>query len=68
MTDKLPLLFRKEVVKDSEKLGYSVNDQKGSHIQIRHPVRRPLMRSQSPGNCQEGYPPDFPTGPACTRC
>jgi predicted RNA binding protein YcfA (HicA-like mRNA interferase family) len=42
MTDKLPILSGKEVVKALSKLGYSINDQKGSHIHLRHPVRRPL--------------------------
>jgi predicted RNA binding protein YcfA (HicA-like mRNA interferase family) len=42
MTDKLPLLSGKDVIKALGKLGYMVNDQKGSHIHLRHPVRRPL--------------------------
>ncbi|MDO9034792.1 MAG: type II toxin-antitoxin system HicA family toxin [Methanoregula sp.] len=42
MTDKLPILSGKEVVKVLGKLGYTINDQKGSHLHLRHPVRRPL--------------------------
>jgi predicted RNA binding protein YcfA (HicA-like mRNA interferase family) len=42
MTDKLPLLSGKDVIKALGKLGYMVNDQKGSHIHLRNPVRRPL--------------------------
>jgi len=42
MTDKLPILSGKEVVKVLGKLGYTINDQKGSHVHLRHPVRRPL--------------------------
>ena len=42
MTDKLPILSGRDVIRALGKLGYVVNDQKGSHIHIRHPVRRPL--------------------------
>jgi predicted RNA binding protein YcfA (HicA-like mRNA interferase family) len=42
MTDKLPILSGKDVVKALGKLGYSINDQKGSHIHLRHSFRRPL--------------------------
>jgi predicted RNA binding protein YcfA (HicA-like mRNA interferase family) len=48
MTDKLPTLSGKEVVKALGKLGYSVNDQKGSHIHLRHPVRCPLTVPNHP--------------------
>ena len=48
MTDKLPVLSGKEVVKVLGKLGYTVNDQKGSHIHLRHPVRRPLTVPNHP--------------------
>jgi len=41
MTDKLPPLSGKEVIKALGKLGYTVNDQKGSHIHLRHPVSHP---------------------------
>jgi predicted RNA binding protein YcfA (HicA-like mRNA interferase family) len=30
------------------KLGYTINDQKGSHIHLRHPVRRPLTVPNHP--------------------
>ena len=42
MTDKLPILSGKDVIKALSKLGYAVNDQIGSHIHLRHRVRRPL--------------------------
>jgi len=42
MTDILSILSGKEVVKALGKLGYTVNDQNGSHIHLRHPVRRPF--------------------------
>ncbi|MDD3136667.1 MAG: type II toxin-antitoxin system HicA family toxin [Methanoregula sp.] len=48
MTDKLPILSGKEVVKALGKLGYTVNDQKGSHIHMRHSVRRPLTIPNHP--------------------
>jgi predicted RNA binding protein YcfA (HicA-like mRNA interferase family) len=48
MTDKLPILSGKEVVKALGKLGYTINDQKGSHIHLRHPVRRPLTVPNHP--------------------
>ena len=48
MTDKLPLLSGKEVIKALGKLGYTVNDQKGSHIHLRHSVRRPLTIPNHP--------------------
>jgi predicted RNA binding protein YcfA (HicA-like mRNA interferase family) len=48
MTDKLPILSGKDVVKALGKLGYTINDQKGSHIHLRHPVRRPLTVPNHP--------------------
>jgi len=48
MTDKLPILSGKEVIQALCKLGYTVNDQKGSHIHLRHPVRRPLTIPNHP--------------------
>jgi predicted RNA binding protein YcfA (HicA-like mRNA interferase family) len=48
MTDKLPILSGKEVVKALGKLGYTINDQKGSHIHLRHPVWRPLTIPNHP--------------------
>jgi len=48
MTDKLPILSGVEVVKALGKLGYTINDQKGSHIHMRHPFRRPLTVPNHP--------------------
>jgi predicted RNA binding protein YcfA (HicA-like mRNA interferase family) len=48
MTDKLPILSGKGVIKALGKLGYMVNDQKGGHIHLRHPVRRPLTVPNHP--------------------
>jgi len=48
MTVKLPILSGKDVVKALGKLGYTINDQKGSHIHLRHPVRRPLTVPSHP--------------------
>ena len=48
MTDKLPILSGREVIKAVGKLGYTVNDQKGSHIHLRHPLRRPLTVPNHP--------------------
>ena len=48
MTDKVPILSGKEVVKALGKLGYTVNDQKGSHIHLRHPVMLPLTIPNHP--------------------
>jgi predicted RNA binding protein YcfA (HicA-like mRNA interferase family) len=48
MTDKLPILSGKDVVKALGKLGYTINDQKGSHIHLRHSVRRPLTVPNHP--------------------
>lgn len=48
MTDKLPILSGKDVVKALGRLGYTVNDQKGSHIHMRHPILRPLTVPNHP--------------------
>lgn len=48
MTDKLPILSGKDVTKALGKLGYTINDQKGSHIHLRHPVMRPLTVPNHP--------------------
>jgi predicted RNA binding protein YcfA (HicA-like mRNA interferase family) len=48
MTDKLPILSGREVMKALAKAGYCVNDQRGSHIHLRHPVRRPLTVPNHP--------------------
>ena len=48
MTDKLPILSGKDIIKVLGKLGYMINDQKGSHIHLRHPVGRPLTVPNHP--------------------
>jgi len=48
MTDKLPILSGKGIIRALGKLGYIVHDQKGSHIHLRHPVRRPLTVPNHP--------------------
>lgn len=45
---KLPILSGKELVKALCKLGYYVRDQKGSHIHLRHVMRRPLTIPNHP--------------------
>jgi predicted RNA binding protein YcfA (HicA-like mRNA interferase family) len=40
--NKLPLLSGKDCVKALCKLGYYVRDQRGSHIHLWHPGRKPL--------------------------
>ena len=42
MNVKLPILSGRQVVKTLGKVGYIVNDQKGSHIPLRHPIKKPL--------------------------
>ena len=39
---KLPVVSGKDVLKALMKLGYYVRDQRGSHIHLRHPYRKPL--------------------------
>ncbi|HLD36900.1 MAG TPA: type II toxin-antitoxin system HicA family toxin [Planctomycetota bacterium] len=39
---KLPVISGKRVIKALEKIGYYVRDQEGSHIHLRHPIKRPL--------------------------
>lgn len=39
---KLPVVSGKDVLKALMKLGYYVRDQRGSHVHLRHPYRRPL--------------------------
>ncbi len=39
---KLPVISGKKLIKALSKIGYYVRDQKGSHIHLRHPIRRPL--------------------------
>ena len=45
---KLPILSGIEVVKVLGKIGYVVNDQKGSHIHLRHLSRRPVTVPNHP--------------------
>ncbi len=42
MNVKLPILSGRQVVKTPGKINYTVNDQKGSHIHLRHPIKKPL--------------------------
>jgi predicted RNA binding protein YcfA (HicA-like mRNA interferase family) len=42
MRVKLPVVSGTQLVKALCKLGYYVRDQKGSHIHLRHPAKRPL--------------------------
>lgn len=39
---KLPVISGKETLRALRKIGYYVRDQEGSHIHLRHPVRKPL--------------------------
>ena len=39
---KLPVTSGKDVLRALTKLGYYIRDQKGSHVHLRHPHRRPL--------------------------
>ncbi len=39
---KLPVVSGKDVLKVLRKIGYYVRDQRGSHVHLRHPYRRPL--------------------------
>lgn len=39
---KLPVISGKKLVKILLKEGYYVRDQKGSHIHLRHPYKKPL--------------------------
>jgi predicted RNA binding protein YcfA (HicA-like mRNA interferase family) len=48
MTVKLPIISGRDVVRALGKLGYVVNDQKGSHIHLRHPIKRPLTVPNHP--------------------
>lgn len=45
---KLPILSGTEVIKALGKIGYFVTDQKGSHIHLRHPHRRPITVPNHP--------------------
>ena len=39
---KLPIISGRDLVKILCKLGYYIRDQKGSHVHLRHPTKRPL--------------------------
>ena len=48
MSSGLPVLSGQELVQALGRLGHSVRDQKGSHIHLRHPYRRPLTVPNHP--------------------
>ncbi len=39
---KLPVVSGMETIKALSKIGYYVRNQKGSHVHLRHPIRKPL--------------------------
>ncbi len=39
---KLPTVSGKETIKALSKIGYYIRNQKGSHVHLRHAIRRPL--------------------------
>jgi predicted RNA binding protein YcfA (HicA-like mRNA interferase family) len=39
---RLPVISGRQLIKVLQKSGYSIRDQKGSHIHLRHPVNPPL--------------------------
>jgi len=50
MSDKLPLLSAKELLKILEKLGFRAIRQKGSHIYMKHNDGRATVIPMHPGN------------------
>lgn len=48
MTPALPVVSGRELVQALCRAGYSVRDQKGSHVHLRHPFRRPLTVPDHP--------------------
>jgi predicted RNA binding protein YcfA (HicA-like mRNA interferase family) len=40
--NRIPLLSGEKVLKALKRMGYYVRDQKGSHIHLRHPMKRPI--------------------------
>ena len=42
MSAKLPVVSGQQLIKAFSKDGYVIHDQKGSHIHLRHPTKRPL--------------------------
>ncbi len=45
---KLPVASGKDVIKALSKIEYYVRDQKGSHVHLRHPYRKPLTVPDHP--------------------
>lgn len=39
---KMPIVSGKDAIKALSKIGYYIRSQKGSHVHLRHPVRKPL--------------------------
>lgn len=39
---RIPVISGKDLIRILEKSGYSIRDQKGSHVHLRHPVKPPL--------------------------
>ena len=39
---KLPVVSGRKVINALQRLGYTIRDQQGSHVHLRHPTRRPL--------------------------
>ena len=39
---KLPVISGKDAIQALKKIGYYIRDQEGSHLHLRHPVRKPL--------------------------
>ena len=39
---KLPVFSGKETIKALSKIDYYIRDQKGSHVHMRHPTKKPL--------------------------
>ncbi|MEW6102714.1 MAG: type II toxin-antitoxin system HicA family toxin [bacterium] len=48
MSEKLPLVSGREVVKALQKIGYYIRKQKGSHIRLYHPNRLPVTVPEHP--------------------
>lgn len=39
---KLPIVSGQKIIKALMKIGYYIRNQEGSHIHLRHPIRKPL--------------------------
>ena len=48
MSHGVPVLSGRDLVRALTRVGYTVRDQKGSHIHLRHPYRRPLTVPDHP--------------------